>query len=297
MDCEFCGADVQSGALACPRCGGPAPKQAQAGPPQGEPAAPHDVPLARLEEDVFALAEETVVVTEEGELAMTDAPRADAVALADTEVPPGVDVAPEVVSIDGTLTGGYKGPQGPSVAGAGFQTPDDPFGLNVTEAPPDSAAGDNRGFDFRSTWNIIAMVLALLAVLAIISAGLYFGLIRKSAKTAGPAGTVREFFELAIAGDTAGMDSLATTDSELAGQVEQVLLPYSRQGAVTIKSLDVESTGSGEERATVEITGFDVDVMTGEGMVTYNLLEHTKPFPLPVRIDLENRDGTWLITN
>lgn len=311
MQCESCGAEVGEGSLACPRCGGPAPRPASRGPapgseapaasPVGEVMPPAEVPLARLEEDVFALAEETVIVTESGELAVADAGSpADASALASTDVPPGADVVPEAITIDTTFTGGYKGPQGPSVAGAGIQTADDPFGLTVTEAPPDAgAAAQKRGFDFTSAWNIVAMILVFLLVCAVIFAGLYFGLFRKGGGESGsaPADAVREFFRLAVEGDTAGTASLATSTSTLPEQVQQVLLPYRTQGAVSLKAFDARTSEPGGAKATVEITVLDVEVMTDEGVVSYNLLEHTKPFPLPTVIELENQGGKWLITN
>ena len=291
MQCEFCDAEIGEGALACPRCGSPAPPRTA--------AASHEPPLARLEEDVFALVEETVIVTGEGGVAVAEpASRADASALADTVVPPGANVAPEAIGIDTTLTSGYKGPQGPSVAGAGVQTADDPFGLNVAVAPPTAASPEKRGFDLTSAWNIAAMALVFLLVCAIVIAGLYFGLLRKNGgRSSAPADTVKEFFTMAVEGDAAGAASLATPDSTLSGQVEQLLVPYRRQGSVSLKDFKAKTTESGEAKTSVEITGLDVEVTTDEGVVPYNLLEHTKPVPLPTLIELENRDGKWLITN
>jgi hypothetical protein len=112
--CDSCGEEVKQGALACPRCGSPLEKKLTVDEPR-TPVADSEKPPPGAETDVSALADQTVWPGTETE------------------------VTPEHVVLEDKLIGGYKGPEPASVAGAGIQTAEDPFGLRITEKAPPAA--------------------------------------------------------------------------------------------------------------------------------------------------------------
>lgn len=299
LDCEFCGEEVAEGALACPRCGSPAPKSREAREGDGTETtqAPPDIPLARAEEDYVTLAEEGAPDAGAGEQQFDpEGPGFDAGEPANETVAPGEKVAAEVVTLDFQATGGYQGQAGPSVGGAGVQTADDPFGLTISESPPDLAPVEGRRmFDFRSASNIVIMVVSAIFVVAVVTTGLYYGLGRRGSSSGGPEVVARQFFDLAVAGDSAGLAAVSVQGSMLGDQVSQALFPYRQQGNVSLKGFAGKTTATGADSAKVDITRLDVSVMTDNGTVDHDLLDHNASMPLPVTVELVKQNGKWRV--
>ena len=308
MKCEFCGENVTEGALACPRCGAPVtvpPTQESApgGPPQpSEIDEPADVPLAPVEEDFIAMAEMTVVEEGDSQLASEFATEQqeteNGTALADQVVPPGAHVTAEEIELDSTLTGGYKGPDASSVAGAGEQTADDPFGLNITETAPPVSGDKTKGepWDYRRIRNVVIMIVALLAAFSIAGIGIYFGFIRESEPTAAkPEDTVKEFFEMIVTGDLDDLGSVTVSNARIIGQMEQLIKPYEKMGVVSLRKFSGETTSNEDGQATVAVDVLLVEVISENGSETFDMLEMSKPFPVPTIIQLIEQNGKWLI--
>lgn len=342
MECEFCGEEISEGALACPRCGSPVRKREDSpaenepapagapvdGPPhvegmppgqtQANPEAPaepsgFDVPLARDEEDFIAMAEEAVTLEEEGEVP------SDISALADQQIPPGAKVTPEQVSIDdltrkltqpqvavdSKVTGGYKGQEGPSVSGAGEQTEDDPFGLNITEkAPPvvPDWGWSLRGRNRPTPWMIAKTAIVLVVLAAVIVVGVYFGFMRNSGKSTleGPADSLHEFVRLTTESDLASLKTVAVEGTPLIQQMQDILKPYLNTGILTLKSLDTKPADIKGSNATLEITKFEVEYQPTEGKGEKELidvLQIKKPYPMPKTVTLIQKDGRWYINS
>ncbi len=310
MKCEFCGDNVTEGALACPRCGAPvtvSPTQESApgGPMQPpETDEPADVPLAPVEEDFIAMAEMTVI--EEGgsqlasEFAAEQPETESGTALADQVVPPGAHVTAEKIELDSTLTGGYKGPDVPSVAGVGEQTADDPFGLNIVETAPPVSGDMTKGepWDYRRIRNVVVMIVSLLAAFSIAGIGIYFGLIRESEPApAKPEETVEEFFEMMVTGDREDLGSVSISNAKIIGQMEQLILPYKKMGVISLKKFSSETTSNKDGQATVLVKDLMLEINTEMGSDTFDMLEMTKPFPVPTIIQLIEQNGKWLISS
>jgi len=305
MKCEFCGENVTEGALACPRCGAPvtvSPTRESVPDRPLQPSEPTDVPLAPVEEDFTALAEMTVVEEGGSQLASDFATEVQETesetALADQVVPPGAHVMAEEIHLDSTLTGGYKGPDAPSVGGVGEQTADDPFGLNVTETAPPISDEETKGgqWDYRRIRNVVVMFVALLAAFSIAGIGIYFGFIRESEPAAAkPEDTVEEFFEMIFAGDVDSIGSVAASNASIVGQMEQLIVPYEKMGVVSIKSFNTETTSNENGRATVVVNNFLIEVNSELGSDIFDMLETSKPFPVPTVIELVEQNGKWLI--
>lgn len=338
MECEFCGAEISAGALACPRCGSPVSKPAvkeppgapghaappapsssppraaippweldvtQTGAPQA-PIAPQDVPLARQEEDFIALAEEMVSRETGGsppsefatEAPAVNGPEPAVAAVADQSVPPGAYVAPEQVVLDNNLTGGYKGAVGAaSVAGAAVQTADDPFGLNITETAPPTAAELEAGrrIDLGRWWNILIMFAALLVAGAVAFTGVYFGFLRKKGPSNGdPAAVLREYCGQVIAGD---VNNGFVPGATYQGEITALINAYEKLGVMSVKDFEATTTRMTETQATVEIKKFVVQVMTTGGTEYYDLLGITEPTRLRTTVNLVKQNGKWLVGN
>lgn len=108
---------------------------------------------------------------------------------------------------------------------------------------------------------------------------------------------MQEFCRLAAEGDYAGAQALAVPGASLLGTIEGVMTPYSHQGRVTLTKFDSKTLNAGDSTATVEITEFVVEV-TGKGdTIEYDILLHTRPFPLPRQADLIKQGGKWLISS
>ncbi|MBK5092582.1 MAG: zinc ribbon domain-containing protein [Actinobacteria bacterium] len=267
MNCEFCGEEVEQGALACPGCGSPLERTASAVEPE---VPPPEVAAA----DVSALADQTVWPGTEAE------------------------VTPEHVVLEDRLTGGYKGPEPPSSSGAGEQTAEDPFGLRITEKalPAAMPPGDESRVGQR---NIIVMMLIVVAVVAAIAAAVYFGFLQKKGGPSldTPQGVVQEFCRLAAEGDYTGAQALAVPGEPFVSSIEGVMTPYSHQGKVTLKEFDSKTLKASDSAATVEITKFFVEVKGKDDTTEFDILLHTRPFPLPKQVNLVKQGDQWLISS
>ena len=97
------------------------------------------------------------------------------------------------------LLGGYQGPEGSSVAGAGVQTADDPFGLNITEKAPPADTDERvvwaRSWRYSKWWNITVMIVGILILVAGVGVAIYFGFIRKAGPGSAPAEALRDYVD------------------------------------------------------------------------------------------------------
>lgn len=322
MECEFCGEEIVQGSLACPRCGSPVSKPAHVEPEKGGASpAPEggivpEAPAAPPEEEYFSLAEETVTLTagEEGDVAPGESggtpggveqpPTEDVSLLADQNIMPGDPVTAEQIPLDEKLTGGYKGPEGPSVGGAGEQTADDPFGLKITEtAPPRTGSEDEeRGrFNWHNLKHVFVMIATVLIVGGIVMVALYFGFLRNKGRVEldAPSETVEDFFQYAVEGRTEKYPSVALTDAEIVETTGAVLYPYLKSGIVYLDKFAAETTSMDENNADVEIKELVIKVTwTDTGNTeSKDLLEvTTKPSPIPNKVKLQkNSEGDWII--
>jgi hypothetical protein len=356
MNCEFCGEDITPGALACPRCGGPISKPAEAPaqeplvpglppanapvvqppvqptpppgaayqppvagpvPPVAPAAAPPvqqqvpDVPLAKAEEDFIALAEETIILDEEssGEQHVDPSVVPQAVppdAAPGQPLPPGAQVPiQQTVADNSNLIGGYKGPELSSVSGAGEQTADDPFGLNITEkAPPEGGKEPvvwARSWRYSSWWNTTMMVLGILLLVAGIGAAIYFGVLHKSGPGGAPAESLREYVEGVVANDGAEVSKVSTPDSKLASSLGTLLKAYEKYGNVTLKGFETKVVKVNDTSAELQITKFDIQMQDEKGNTeVISVLDITQPFALlktfPT-IQVIKQNGKWFVTS
>ena len=309
MKCEFCGENVNEGALACPRCGAPITvsrpiKESAPGGPMEPPGVdePADVPLAPVKEDFIAMAELTVTQKGDGRLASefaTEQPETEGVTeLADQVVPPGAHVTAEKIELDTTLTGGYKGPDTPSVGGGGEQTADDPFGLNITEVAPPVSVDTTKGepWDYQRIRNLVVMIVSLLVAFSIAGIGIYFGFIRESEPAvAKPEDTVEEFFEIMVSSDQNDLGDVSVSNARIIGQMEQLLVPYKKKGVVSIKEFSTETTSNEDGRASVVVIDFMLEVNSEMGSETFDVLKNTDSSRFSTTIQLVKQNGKWLI--
>jgi len=304
MECEFCGEEISSSnALACPRCGSPLTRSKDGEPsPQSSQEISElidltDVSVEKSAVSAFEEDEASGLQPEEAPADMTDS-YPDADALADASIPPGTAVTPAEIDIGARLTGGYKGPEGPSVAGAGFQTADDPFGLNIEPPaqPGGAPAAETRARRPAGSRSILLTAFLILLALAAIAAVVYFGFMRKG-KIApdGPRATVKEFCERVAEGDLTSLEDYAVAGAPLIDQAKTVLNPYDNEGVVTLKSFEGRTLSESGSSATFKITRFEVEVQADKGPMMFDVLEQAKPIALPTRIHLVKRDGKWLI--
>ena len=336
MQCEFCGEEVSPGALACPRCGSPVLK---ASTPQGAPAAsqeagappthaeasrlpgtgprkgvsppsladitvpPADVPLAKQEEDFIALAEEQVSIEERAEKPQAFSRETGSAgvvaAYADQEVPPGAHVAPEAVTLETSLTGGYKeADTGPSVAGAGVQTADDPFGLNITETAPPAAseAVPAGGFNWRAALNVAIILITAVVVGVVVFIGVNALKNRKPSRTA-PVESLRTYVNLIVATDSTGMENVAVPGAVLGSKIYDLLKPYDKLGTMRVKDFDAQVIKNDGKNAQLDITKFIIELMTTSGKELIDVLEIKEPHRLQTTVNLIYQNGNWLVTN
>ncbi|MBU1942364.1 MAG: hypothetical protein KKE36_01695, partial [Actinobacteria bacterium] len=276
--------------------------------PAQEAAAP-EIPLAPIEHDFIALAEEQIAPFDEGKPPSTysseaapapGAAGAEVAAVADQSVPPGAYVAPERIALDDTLISGYQGEQaGGSVAGAGEQTADDPFGLNIIETAPPIVAGEyeeGRRFSLKSAWNIAIMILAIVIAGVVVYVGLYFGVWHKGLSRGEPASVVRDLSAASIVGDAAQINQYAAPGSQYSSILWSIIVPYEKLGTLSIKDFDAETTKMSNTAAQVEIKKFDLNLLGTSGKEVIPVLQITTPTRLPTTINLIRKDGKWLVT-
>lgn len=276
-------------------------------PPSPVPDAP-SVPLAKEVVDFIAMAEETIAPDDAGvpEELPVEAPAANgaepvASGGGSLEVPPGPGVYAEKVPLDDSLTSGYKGGvAASSVAGAGIQTADDPFGLNITESAPPLTddLGRSHGINFKAWYNILVMVVAILVAGAVAFTGVYYGFLRKKTPSAGdPATTVTEYCRLVIAGDTTNLNSVSIPGSSYQNELAKIIEPYETMGVLSIKDLKATTTNVTDTQATVQISKFVVRLESTGSTEYFDLLTITKPTALRTTINLVKQNGKWLVSN
>ena len=278
MHCGFCDEEVTEGVLACPRCGGPISKQ----PGQsGVEAAPGPSSPARegAPEEFTGLIDDRAV-----------------------GVPPGATVAPEQVQFDQPgPTHGYQGPTGPSVAGAGEQTEDDPFGLNFREKESSTLPPLQPVRRYSGWRNIAAMIVTVIVMGAIVSGALYFGFLKKKNTDAtAPLESVKDFYTYAVSDQYQNMTLVAVPNAPVVGQVQNLLVPYRNDGLVTLDKFGGKVVGLGSDRARVDMTELKIKVRRTENSEVYSrdLLEKgTQPYPMPSSVILIKQNGKWLINS
>ncbi|MHB8896767.1 MAG: hypothetical protein ACYC99_16555, partial [Candidatus Geothermincolia bacterium] len=284
MKCEFCGEEISPGALACPRCGGPISKPADQPAPGGAAQAappgatgsrppvdekPPEPPLAKLEEDFIALAEESITFDEKPngteilpDPSVVPAASPSIEAITGQSVPPGAQVPPEQFVMGNDLTGGYKGPESSSVAGAGVQTADDPFGLNITETSPADREPVvwERSWRYSRWWNITMMVVGIVILVLGIGAAVYFGFLRKAGPGGAPVEALRDYVTQVISGNTGNLSKVAAPGSQLAADLSSLLKGYEKYGIITVKGFEAKPIKVTNDSATVQITKLDVEL-------------------------------------
>jgi hypothetical protein len=308
--------EIQAPAEALPRVPSPSPPPEPATehempPPPTEPAPEYETPpppLAKQEEDFIALAEEKAQMEKSAE----QPPDLDS-GIPQAEENP----APEAAIIEGTiaggpeaeilgdddLTGGHKGGgfMGASVAGAGVQTADDPFGLKVTETAPPLAeeAETERQLNWAKWRNIGMMLVAFLVAASVASIGLYFGFLRKNnAPAVGPAETVDSFCAQIVSGDSAKLNDVAVPGSQFQKELSTMLEPYEKMGVLTVKDFQATTTEETDTNATVELKKFVVKSLNTAGETEYlDVLSMNTPVPLRKTVTLVKRNRKWLVSN
>lgn len=294
---------------------GPPPAAAPKSPPwesaaaaPGAPpdAAAPDVPLAREEVDFIALAEEMVSTdeAEEGPAAPApekpEEPGSPAAPVPEQPLPPGAQATPEKVVLDGSLIGGYKGGfESSSAAGAGVQTAEDPFGLNITEkAPPTQAeeAGGRRRH--KAVFSVIVMILALAVAGAVAYTGVYYGFLRKKTPSPGaPVAALKDYCEQVVSGDTSQLNRVSVPGATYAGELATITAPFEKLGVMTLKDFDATTTRISDNQATVQINKFGVEVMGTNGTEYHDLLAITIPNRLRTTVTLVRQGDEWKVTN
>ncbi len=263
------------------------------------------MPLARQEEDFIALAEETL---------RQAPPPPEPAGLGDSEavvtpasdigqpLPPGADTG-QPVTLDTSLTGGYKGGTagGASVAGAGEQTADDPFGLKITEqAPPISyQADEGRQRNWRNWWNMAVGITAFLVAAAVCYFGIYYGFIKKK----GPSGkaavaAVEEYCRQVVSGDTSRLSDVSLPGTTFQAELTSSLQQYDRSGVMSLKDFEGETTQVSAGRATVVIKRLVLELLTSTGnKKTIEVVASGKPASLRTTLTVVNQNGKWLVSN
>lgn len=273
------------------------PEGAPAGPPGSAGGEPSEPPLARLEEDFIAMAEEQVgeVSPEPPEGKQGEVPPESKEA-PEQPLPPG---AYEPTELDDKLTGGYKGPEVASVAGGGEQTADDPFGLNITETAPPQVHFEPLPRRKLTAVGIIKLVLSLFAVAAAIAVGLYFGFFREAGPSPRePVKAVHDMINQVVSEDLDRIEDVAVEGASIIGETSDLLKPYRVEGLITLNSFDAETTRMTDTSATVEMEEFVVQIATPQGTTRLiDVLELNEPEKLPTTVKLVYEDGNWLVTD
>lgn len=299
--CEICNAEVPQGALACPVCGTPVSKPVQ----KNAGGVPVDVPAAPPE--YIDLAE--VTVPSDQTPAAPDIPSvespfseeipADIGIVADQSVAPGIVVPPENVLLTNEHTGGYKeAAAGPSVAGAGAQTADDPFGLQITEtAPVIAGTEEEAGFNFNKLKNIAMLIFSFLLIAGVTYLGVWYFVIRKpTPKVAPPQSSVENTLTKVFSGSLAGLEKYADPNSQFVAKTNAIFAPYRELGMLTISGIETETEINGN-LATVTVTKLNVKLTSDAGDELLDVLTITKPYTFPTVINLEKRNNKWIIVS
>lgn len=261
-----------------------------------------DAPLAREETDFIALAEEEVGTFDERTGTWGAAPEPVARALADQSVEVTEAIKAEFVPIDNNLTGGYKGPESSSVAGAGEQTADDPFGLNITEtAPPEAREWQSlrSGWRYTSWYNVLIMIVGILILVGGAFAGLYFGFVKKKAPSkSAPVAVLHDFVQYTVSGDSALAAGLDAPGSKFGTDIRTLLGAYQKEGLIILKEFDATASEVTDTSATVNISEFIIEVQNERGeKELISVLDIRQPYRLPRTIMLIKQGNEWVISS
>ncbi|MDD5448559.1 MAG: zinc ribbon domain-containing protein [Actinomycetota bacterium] len=280
VKCEFCGAEVSRGALACPACGAPISKKALEALEAEEKTAPEaEIPVPV---ETRGISEEPVP---------SAVPPLENQQIGLQSETPGV-LSPE----EAGLTGGYKeGYPSFSVGGAGEQTTDDPFGLSISEETPRIVEAEEEGFDFHKVWNIIVTIFTVIIAGAIIAFAVYFGFLReKGPSKSAPAQAVHTLCMSVVSGNSTKVSETSVPNSATVAALQNIIDSLSQSGMVTVKKLRVKTENLSETKATARIEEFSVAVTSpgGEQKVT-DILN----LEFPNTVELIYQGGKWIVVS
>jgi hypothetical protein len=262
-------------------------------PSQQPPAAP---PLAKeeylglLDEEDFETVEE-VTFTDSG----TTAPPPDG------GMPPVGAPMPQMPGDGPVLTGGYQGPEGPSVGGAGQQTADDPFGLNIREKEPPTMAPLPRRSIYSGWRNTLTIIVAVIVLLVAGGFGIYFGFMKKADSSGSALDTVKNFYTTVINETPESvMEQFVVPNSPQIGQLQTLLVPYKKDGFVTIDKCDGKVVLVSPTQVRVDLSNLSIKVKrtANSEVYTKDLLEKgTQPYPMPSSVNLIKQNGKWVVAS
>jgi len=280
--------------------------------PIGGPGGETDVPLAREEVDFIAMAEEMVQTDTPGQApagpvdtAMPGGTAAGTPAGAPV-IPPGAYAPPEKVVLDDSLASGYKGAlEASSVAGAGVQTADDPFGLTITEKAPPETQTEVHGEKSRlkTVMNVAVIIIAILLAGGVAYAGVYYGFLRKkTASPAEPVAALQDYVKEVLSGDQVRINSVSVPGAAYGSEIMAIVEPLTKQGGVaSLKSCEARTTSmtpAGKPtNATVEVSKLVVNMAADGETQVYDLLSASSTNKLRTTVTLINQNGTWKVNN
>ena len=262
-------------------------------PPVQQPLPPP--PLAR-EEYLGLLDEEDFESVEE--VTFTDGQS--------VSVPPEAGMPPvggpmPQVPVGPVLTGGYQGPEGPSVGGAGEQTADDPFGLNVKEKEPPTMAPLPRRKLYSGWRNTVTIIAGVIILLAGIGLAIYFGALKKPDSSGSVMDTVRNFYATVLNDSPQNvLDQFVVPNSPQIGQFQTVLVPFKKEGFVTIDKLGGKVVMVSPTQARLDLSDFTIKVKRTENSEIYtkDLLDKgMQPYPMPKSVILIQQNGKWVVAS
>lgn len=284
VKCEFCGAEVSRGALACPACGAPISKKA--------------LEALEAEEKTAPEAEIPVPVETRG---ISEEPVPSAIPPLENQQIGLQSEAPGILSPEEAgLTGGYKeGYPSFSLGGAGEQTADDPFGLEISEETPRIVEAEEEGFDFHKVWNIIVTIFTVIIAGAIIAFAVYFGFLReKGPPKNAPAQTVHMLCMSVVSGNSTKVSESSIPNSATVAALQNIIGYLSQSGMVTVKELRVKTENLSKTKATAKIEKFSVVVMSPEGKENVvDILKVQQPQGFPDTIELIYRGEKWIVVS
>jgi len=285
------------------------PWEQQPAPPVEQ--VPVEPPLAKLEEDFIAMAEESVVMDggEEGAVPFDPQPQPgqpaplSASAIADQTILPGDVVVPQQVQLGNALTGGYVAAEGGgTVAGAGEQTADDPFGLNVTETSPAAAKewkSLRQGWRYSRWWNISVMVVGVIILLVGVTLALYFGVFKKAGPAGGsPVDALQNYVTAIVGEDTGQLSKQALTGTTFGSDITTLLKGYEKYGIMSLKGFAAKTVKMTNTDATVAISKVEVEISDEKGAKeVISALDITEPFKLPTTVQMVQQNGEWVVSS
>ncbi len=221
-------------------------------------------------------------------------------------IPPGAYAPPEKAVLGNSMTGGYQGGvESSSVAGAGVQTADDPFGLNITEKVPPMAQTGVHGEKSRlkTAVNVAVIIIAILVAGGVACAGVYYGFLRKkTASPAEPVAALHDYVNQVLSGDQVRINSVSVPGATYGSEIMAIVEPLTKQGGVaSLKSFEARTTSmtpAGKPtNATVEVSILVVNITADGETRSYDLLGASSQNKLRTTVTLINQNGTWKVSN